>query len=456
MRTLIAAAILVMAPAAQDPDIDALLKKLFSADAGAAAKAEEDLLDLGPKALPHLERAEKEANGEVQRRYRAILQDIRDFEAGLESREFDTAGELVKRLDERAARLRRRLAKESGRPVLVGAVVEKEFGEKLKAPNSYELATFSLEFDTRDVRHVKNDADFFLTDGTIRVRTVTDDRSEIWEEGDARPQLTARAAKGRAYVLHTDDDDTNAWWKLTVLERRPRQWMIFRWESLPVGPEVLKLQRTPDRTLQIGRVRMQIRAGDFDKHLMRLYPDGARGRDLAEVRSKPLDMDSKVGGYDSMGFVEGGLVPVGKVWILRRARVTGDAHREGIFRLALGNDALIAVTRTAKKLDETWTGRVVIRPGDERLVYIEASYYTKCDVTLSGWLCDERLAEVRTFPELKPEEKKRADDLVAALEGPESKRAMQDLFEWGPPVLEYLQSKRSPKADEAVRRINGE
>lgn len=465
---------------AQDQDIDSLVKSLSSKDPSVAAQAEASLVDLGSKAIPPLEKAEKDAAPELRDRLRRVLQEIRDFDAGLESWEASSHVELLKKLDKRAAILQRRFGRTSGKPARVMAVLEKEHGDKLGAKNSYDLAAYSFEFETReDVQRVKNDWDFLFTDGRFRVRTVSDDRSDVWDLGacdfdkpafdkpEAGKTDDLKAAKGRVYIIHTDDSDSDYWIKMQVVEQRPAQWILLRWERIPVSGALLSLQRRPERHLKSGQVRIQIRAGHAGKDPMRLHMDGARGAHLEQVKDKPLDMEAKPGNHDSEGYFQGGLIPMGKVWIVRRAQVKATCHEEGTFQLSAKGHIVSSSKHEAQILKDTWTGRIVVRPGEERLVFAEVSYFTRCDVTISGLLCDERFADVESFPELQGAEKEKADALLKSLDSDDAaarERAIRDLVEWGPPVLGFLQgvdaSRRSgefkDRLKDVIRRISGE
>jgi hypothetical protein len=118
-------------------EVDELVRKLIAGD----PKAEEALVDLGTAALPALEKA---ATGESEALIDRVVKAIKDFEAGLETYDTTDAAELTRRLDDRSARLQRRIAKASGRTAHVAAVVDQEHGLKLKGADAYVLATYSF------------------------------------------------------------------------------------------------------------------------------------------------------------------------------------------------------------------------------------------------------------------------------------------------------------------------
>ncbi len=470
----------------QDDDIAALVRLLSSKEPVIAAHAEEALLDLGSRAIPHLERAEKDAAPEARERLQRILKDIREFEAGLETFETDKFADLLRKLDDRALVLQKRLSRRTGRPARVAAVLEIEHAGKLGAPDPYLLATYSFEFETRDdVKLVMNDWDFLLTGGRLRVRTVTDDRSGAWDLGETdfdKPAIgnpenwkssdMAPAGKGRVYAIHTSDSNSDFWTKMQILERRAGQWILFRWEKVSQPGDLLKLERRPERLMK-SAARLQIRAGDHvGSDPMRVFLEGGKNAQVEEMSAKPFTLE---GGPDphggSTGFVDGGLIPLGKVWILRRAQIKAMIHEKGHFKLSAKGQILASVTRKtghdAETLDETWKGRLVIRPGEERTVFAEISWAGRFDVTLSGSLWDDRFADMETFPELAGAEKEKADALVRDLGSgnPDSReRAIQELVEWGPAVLGHLRavdlSNRSltfqVRLKDVIRRIWGE
>jgi len=470
----------------QEEDISTLLRLLDSKEPVISAHAEEALLDLGSRAIPHLERAEKDAAPEKRDRLRRILKDIREFEAGLEGWETDRLPDLLKKLDDRALVLQKRFARREGGPAHVAAIIEREHAFKLGAPDPYVLATFSFEFGTRDdVKLVLNDWDFVLSGGRIWVRTVVDDRSEIWDLGetdfdkpelgkwgDRKESVVLEARKARVYVIHTNDANSNLWSKMKILERRAGEWILFRWERVVNPVDLMNFQRRPERLMKSGRARLQIKSGHGGGNPTQVFLDGGKNAYLDRMTDRPMEMDGRIDEHESgAGFVEGGLIPMGKVWILRRAQIKATIHDDGQFRLLAKGQGLASLGRkagdSARSLDETWKGRIVVRPGEERTIFVEASYYSQADVALFGALWDERFADEETLPELTAAEKEKAEALLKSLDSEEIEArelGVRKLVEWGPPILKYLQgvdaSKRSSefqaRLKDAIRQIDGD
>jgi hypothetical protein len=452
-------------------EVDELVRKLIAGD----PKAEEALVDLGTAALPALEKA---ATGESEAPIDRVVKAIKDFEAGLETYDTTDAAELTRRLDDRSARLQRRIAKASGRTAHVAAVVDQEHGLKLKGADAYVLATYSFEFETRDdAKRTLNDWDFLLAAKRLRVRTVTDDRSEIWDLGETdfdKPKtdrlaegkpLEWPARKGSLYLIRTDDSNSHFWTKLQILEQRAGQWILFRWERVEPAGDLLKLERRPDRLMKSGAIRIQIRAGHGGGLPVQLYPDGGCTGFVEERADRPIDMDREADQHErNKAFVEGGLIPVGKTWILRSARIKAAIHVQGNFEASAKGVTLASLKRGGDRtsLDETWKGRIAFRPGEERQLWAVVAFFSKCDVSFSGSLWDEKYADAD--PELKGADKEKAEALVKALEGDDRDRAAKELAEWGPPVYGHLNaldlSKKSPdvqaRVRDLIRKIGGE
>ena len=455
-------------------EVDDLIRKLASGD----PKAEEALIDLGPAALPALERA---ATGEHAELLGRVAKAIKDFEAGLESFSTTDSAELVRRLDDRAARLQRRISKSSGRTARVAAVEDQEHGLTLKGADAYVLATYSFEFETRDdVKRTLNDWDFLLTGKRIRVRTVTDDRSEIWNLGETdfdKPGIDRSeegkpidrpARKGCVYLIRTDDSNSYSWTKMKILEQRAGHWIIFRWERVEPAGDLLKLERTPENQMKSGAVRLQIRVGHGGGLPVQLYPDGGCTGFVEERPKDPIDMDREMDQHErNKGYIDGGLIPVGKVWILRSARIKAAIHEQGNFEASAKGVKLASLKRGGDRtsLDETWKGRIAFRPGEERQLWAVVAFFSKCDLAFSGSLWDVKYADAD--PELKGEDKAKAEALVKSLEGgdaPARDRAAKELSEWGPPVYGHLKgldlSKLGADAQtrvrELIRKIGGE
>jgi len=464
----------------QEDDIAALLKLLSSKEPVISAHAEEALVDLGSRAIPHLERAEKASAPKERERLQRMIKEIREFEAGLESWETDRVVELLQKLDDRANLLQRRFSRRAGPETRVAAMLEREYGDK----TGFAHSAYSFEFGNRDEGKTGvNDWDFLLTQGRLWLRTVSDDRSESWDVGETsfdkpdydNPQVLklpdrSEALKGRVYLIHTDDTNSNLWSKMQILERRPGQWILFRWERITKIGDLLKLERRPERLMKSGDIRIQIRAGHGGGNPVQVHADGSHTAYLEQMLDKPLDVDRELDSRErNTAFVQGGLIPLGKVWILRRAQIKATVHAQGEFRLSAKGQTLASRDRGAGGgvVDESWKGRIVFRPGEERSLFAVVAYFSRCDLTLSGVLWDERYADTDTFPELEGAEKQKAVALVKSLDSDDletRERATSDLIAWGPPVLDYLQtvdvSKKSlafqALLKEVIRRLGGD
>ncbi|MCB1282124.1 MAG: hypothetical protein KDB18_11450 [Salinibacterium sp.] len=126
----------------------------------------------------------------------------------------------------------------------------------------YIGCTASFEYATRDdQKRVNNDWDLCLQGHgierypyTITPRTVTNDKSEIWDLGEvkfeevrveshkAKSAVAARwdqegrhgltPRTGHVYLLHTLDDDSDFWTKFEVIEITPNKGVTISWQLL--------------------------------------------------------------------------------------------------------------------------------------------------------------------------------------------------------------------------------
>lgn len=404
----------------------------------------------------------------------------------------ESLADLLKRLDGRAAELEKELAQGRTKAVHVAALVSRTFALKLDKDRAYVVATYSFEHATRDDEDkvVRNDWDLLYGNGQgdpFTVCTVTDDTSRIWDLGEAdfdkfRPgdagqnagagAEDAIARKDHLYVVHTVDSETDLWAKFQVLEVDPGRSVMIRWEAIADPADWLALERTPGSSLKGGRVRIQLRAGATGGNPCRAFMNGRVGAYVDEVSPNPLDMEGVVGtGEDARAYVAGGFIPKGKVWILRSVEYSGtndgDSNGNGPFVIGAGGEELARRKECSGAFKDRWTGRMVLRPGQESTVFAEISNSSRCDVVFHGALCDEKWADTDKFPELGAEDKKRVDKLVAALDADdatERDRATRDLIDLGPPILVYLKGiardKRSAefkaRLDEVIAELGGE
>ncbi len=238
----------------------------------------------------------------------------------------------LRELDRFAARLQPEIAARDGADVRVAAVLDREFAAPLGNRAAYIAATYSFEHGTRDDEGAThNDWDFVLQ-REITVCTVTDDHSEIWDLGElsyadgrsgkvapAHGTRTHSPIRGHLLAIHTLDDDSDLWTLLRVEATVPGESMVFSYSVLRDPSALLRSLYVADDALQTPEVRMQIRggAGGGNPHVAAL--DRSTNGYISSLESSPMEVDGAIDTSERhRAFVSGGLVPLGKVFIIER------------------------------------------------------------------------------------------------------------------------------------------
>ncbi len=396
---------------------------------------------------------------------------------------------LLKKLDRRVARHRQKLGASKDKANGVDAVVSRRYARELDGGSEkrdYELSTYSFEHGTRkDLRRIGNDWDFLFSGQRIDVRTVVDDLSRIWDLGSvdfkslktadtSQPKRATHAVaqQGHVYVVHTLDSETNLWAKFEVLQIKRDQWFVFRWEIIKDTSEVERLERLPQFQLRSPTVRLQIRS---PYGYSRAYMFGeASGYVDDKLSSWPLDISSPVLGNErNLAYIEGGYLPRGKIWVVRKidytVRTVGiDGQR--YFKLVLGKKRLTPFKRRVLTWDEmkkarnkpflaskSWRGWIFIEPGQEHSVYVYVGSHTACHVTLWGVLWDKKYLGRVQFPKLTADQVSQIDSLLedlGARQFVKREQATRKLREMGPPIIGYLKTvKRKGRSPECWARL---
>ncbi len=383
-----------------------------------------------------------------------------------EQEDLDT---VLKRLDARASELEAKLTESGKKDAHVAALVGRHYASEL-APDrdrDYLVATYSFEHATRDDPNgvVRNDWDieFGNSEGMINVRMVTDDSSRVWDVGEVDfDSFTVRALgeklpKGaeqafaevsHVYVVHTLDTETNLWAKMEVLDADPARSMIFRWQVIDDPTDVETLERARGPVLSRGLVRIQLRVGAMGGNPCCAFMDGTVNAYVGKASEEPLDLTGTPGIDDREGaHVDGGYIPRGKVWIVKSIDLSGknvgDSNGDGPCSVSIGGKELLHVEERSGAFRKTWSGRIVVRPGQEHTICAEVSNSSFCEAVFPGALLDEKWADAKPFPALTGEEEANVDRLVGDLDNddPELRDgAVRDLVAMGPPIAARLRA----------------
>lgn len=370
---------------------------------------------------------------------------VAQWEIELSAKAALAAEEAARALEERQAPFKRRLAEldrataamepairaRDGVGVRVAAVLDRSFAAPMGGEASYIAATYSFEKATRDdAQATGNDWDIVL-DGSFGVRTVTDDRSLVFDLGSssfAAARIgdvsfvagTERApvVAGRLYAVHTLDTETDQWALFRVEEIVSGESAIFSW-ALVERPEALAAAlEDKSAAMKSGVARLQIRGGAGGGNTVKIYLDGS-GERIDAVSVSPLDLAKPLDIYERhTAFVSGGRIPGGMLYVIERieyvAQVQGDSNGPGSFQLQVGPLPVANVrenrsrdaeakafhcfgidrgVRTSAADDMPIRGNLAVhielRPGEESEVFAAIANSSWADVTLSGRLVPE-------------------------------------------------------------------
>lgn len=269
------------------------------------------------------------ASGAVTAREAAVVAQI---EAAMAER-MRPFVEAMQALEERAATYRAAVTRAGHR---VDAVMVRQKARALGARSGYVAATYSFEKQTRDdAKATGNDWDFVLSHGIegpwLRVRTVTDDRSTIWDLGpidfeqalrgdvqQVEAQIGVKVRAHHLYLIHTLDRQSDHWVLLKALSIGEGEELIFEWRAVS-DPTLLRRVLEPrDKELLEPYARIQILSDHGGGNPHRAYLDGSKNAYIKELKAEPLDLSTpstqRKSSAGSQAFVIGGYIPEGRVF----------------------------------------------------------------------------------------------------------------------------------------------
>lgn len=250
--------------------------------------------------------------------------------------------------------------------------------------------------------------------------------AEVKEIPPYSPKMSqeAMAEAGQVYVVYTRLPGFRATQLVRVAERAPGRVVIeyafprTRPVSLELGAAeqerllgVFRDARAKvdtEMALKEPRVRLQVRAGATGGNPSQVFMTGEHSAyvdAIAEntvVRQDPIDINER-----STGWLQGGLVPAGKVFRITRIEYTGlakgDSNGGGQVIIAAGGKRIVETERVdARKgkpvvLGDTWVGKIDVASGDEKSVYVEVANSSQVDAVFTGVFVDA--AEAKRGPE---------------------------------------------------------
>jgi RNA polymerase sigma factor (sigma-70 family) len=162
-------------------------------------------------------------------------------------------------------------------------------------------------------------------------------------------------------------------------------------ESLVALLERLRREaRGREATLEVPRVLLQARMGAGGGNTNKVHMHGKLQR-VDELSRAPLDLWSPIEpGEPSRAYFEGGWIPEGSLFHVRRVtwlgRVPGDGNRSGLFRVVVGGQVLVEKETASEDIAGTWTGDIVLAPGDEQQTYLGIADSSAGEARLEGTL----------------------------------------------------------------------
>jgi hypothetical protein len=294
--------------------------------------------------------------------------------------------------------------------------------------DDYERATFSFEHGLRDdpgLENTHNDWGLSFQGGRFYANTVTDDQGFIADLGYVQPQAVSSLAlerlrpegycavtEGHSYFVWTLDRDTDLATLVHVRKHEVGRSCEIDWYSTDGSGRaqgsirdegkgealidlLVRLRRMAcglDGWLETPRVVLQARNGAGGGNTNRLHMNGKLTR-IEELSPDPLDLVSALSMKEpSRGYVEGGWIPDGSMFVVERVvyagRAEGDSNGGGLFRVDVGGQKIVEVQEDAEKnaVQGVWTGRIELLPGDETETFLAVANSSAGEAILEGTL----------------------------------------------------------------------
>jgi len=144
----------------------------------------------------------------------------------------------------------------------------------------------------------------------------------------------------------------------------------------------------PEPTLTAPRVVLQARAGHQGGNPVSLTLHGQTSIYVDRVEAQPLDLSQAPGDHDpALVHLQGGHVPEGQAFVVTRAQWWSAAYDESghsLFLLTVAGEVLARREGHGPPETGSWSGRLVVLPGEESRTSLEVSYFAAGDVLLTG------------------------------------------------------------------------
>ncbi len=297
----------------------------------------------------------------------------------------------------------------------VGVVLYNELATK-QTPD-WRLATrySTIDFSKKRSEHTSRNrwaADFeyqIYGKNNIRLCTVTDDRSVGWalgnrefgawtatEIGRMKPKKWLSASPGDLFLLHSLDSRVDRWTEVKILAVIDKKAIVFAWNSLTDATaldEIKAALRDPDSEMKRPEVRIQIRGGAGGGNPNRAFFDGTTNARVDRIAAAPFDTQSPVKISEShRAWIEGGLIPYGKVWVVTRVdydgTCKGDSNGHGEILVRIGGQEVIKFKNKTQRETGSWEGQITLRPGEEEKCFVQIANSSSVNVIVRGYFKD--------------------------------------------------------------------
>ncbi len=176
--------------------------------------------------------------------------------------------------------------------------------------------------------------------------------------------------------------------ELVPLDALPRE-ERNPYARLPAGPPVApKPEPPPPPELTRPRVVLQARAGHAGGNPVAVALNGKASMYVDRIETLPLDFTQPPTSADpELVYCEGGRITAGQALVVTRATwwsATYDESSHSRFKLTVAGELLAERKGKGDPESGNWSGRLVIRPGEEEKTSLEVGYFAVGDVLLLG------------------------------------------------------------------------
>ncbi len=294
--------------------------------------------------------------------------------------------------------------------------------------HTYEAATFSFEYGMRDDpgEIVRNDWEVYFCDKTLEACNSTYDRSVIVDLGNVRladvhPGLLdgaslgeeAEAKVGNSYLVWTRDSETDLVSAFEVVEMEFNDHCVLDWYTVNhrgqasgsfhedgSGPflvntmQALRDDFQTSNVLALPRMFLQARAGYQGGSSCLINGLGELNGRFDGLSEQALDLSGGIGkSKPSLGYAEGGAVPPGMIFDVKRVIYSGfqeeEGRNRGEFEIRIGRQSIVPRDYALDRNVMVWTGSIPVRAGSEKNITLMASHFTQGEALIEGEFIQE-------------------------------------------------------------------